>query len=272
MQAFNKNVNLKLIYSLLAIIFVSICFNACNNQPKPPREPAVYAPQYFKHTVKYQGETLAMIAKWYTGNVYNWQAILDVNPGLDVRRIRIGSIINIPINLTVKQTEMPKPTASMKRESTSALGAETPTPQPTVLVPDIQAPTTIESDITTQAITPPTSNSVPTTNEQPQTNNLPPSEEPLAEQPLVVDGDNSKIEEPQTEKQGGSKAITSISDVFKKMSGAAGTTTNNNTQENNTDTTSNNESPAPSATHAAPKEENTLKTRDELLKELTEDY
>jgi hypothetical protein len=72
-------------------------------QPEPPQEPP-----YLVHTVKWPGETLALIAKWYTGNTENWRAIAKANPKLDPRRIRLGSHIQIPSELLKNREPMPR--------------------------------------------------------------------------------------------------------------------------------------------------------------------
>ena len=72
-------------------------------QPEPPKEPP-----YLVHTVKWPGETLALIAKWYTGDTENWRAIAKANPKLDPRRIRLGSQIQIPSELLKNREPMPR--------------------------------------------------------------------------------------------------------------------------------------------------------------------
>ena len=41
---------------------------------------------YFEHRVKWSGETLSLIAKWYTGSYGNWKAIAQANSGLNPNR------------------------------------------------------------------------------------------------------------------------------------------------------------------------------------------
>jgi LysM repeat protein len=72
-------------------------------QPEQPTEPP-----YLVHTVKWPGETLALIAKWYTGEIENWRAIAKANPKLDPRRIRLGSEIQIPSELLKNREPMTK--------------------------------------------------------------------------------------------------------------------------------------------------------------------
>jgi hypothetical protein len=54
---------------------------------------------YYYHRVKYSGETLSIIAKWYTGDADNWQALTKANPNLDPKRINVGDKIRIPRKL-----------------------------------------------------------------------------------------------------------------------------------------------------------------------------
>lgn len=72
-------------------------------QPEQPKESP-----YLVHTVKWPGETLALIAKWYTGETENWRAIAKANPKLDPRRIRLGSQIQIPSELLKNREPMPR--------------------------------------------------------------------------------------------------------------------------------------------------------------------
>jgi hypothetical protein len=63
---------------------------------------------YFEHRVKWAGETLSLIAGWYTGNYGNWKAIAKANPGLDPNRIAIGDVINIPPEMMKTKKPMPR--------------------------------------------------------------------------------------------------------------------------------------------------------------------
>lgn len=62
--------------------------------PAPPPRPAGLA-----HTVRYKGETLSIIAQWYTGSHDLWREIAAANPGLNVDRIELGQTILIPNEL-----------------------------------------------------------------------------------------------------------------------------------------------------------------------------
>jgi len=60
------------------------------------------------HTVRWSGETLSVIAKWYTGKFENWRALVKVNPKLKPNRIFIGSKILIPEDLVKNREPMPR--------------------------------------------------------------------------------------------------------------------------------------------------------------------
>jgi hypothetical protein len=63
---------------------------------------------YFEHRVRWRGETLSLIAGWYTGSYGNWKAIAQVNPGLDPHRIAVGDTINIPPEMMKTQKPLPR--------------------------------------------------------------------------------------------------------------------------------------------------------------------
>jgi hypothetical protein len=63
---------------------------------------------YYYHKVKYPGESISIIAKWYTGDVKNWRSVAKVNPKLDPNRITVGDKIRIPNKLLHTQKPMPR--------------------------------------------------------------------------------------------------------------------------------------------------------------------
>jgi hypothetical protein len=68
------------------------------------------APQktQFVHTVKYPGETLSIIAKWYTGDVNNWEILANANPHIDYNKMVPGNNIFIPENLLKNKIPLTK--------------------------------------------------------------------------------------------------------------------------------------------------------------------
>lgn len=63
---------------------------------------------YFEHQVKWRGETLSLIAKWYTGRYNHWKALARANPGLEPNRIMIGDRICIPPEMMKTGRPLPR--------------------------------------------------------------------------------------------------------------------------------------------------------------------
>ena len=62
--------------------------------------------EFIVHTVQQRGETLPIIAEWYTKKSVNWKALLKANPRINPQRIKIGSQVKIPENLLVTRKPM----------------------------------------------------------------------------------------------------------------------------------------------------------------------
>lgn len=85
----------------------------------PPKDVAALPPEkslpeekYFTHTVKWSGETVSIIAAWYTGDIENWKILGEVmlkhNPNADIKRIFVGNKILIPESMLKTRDPMPK--------------------------------------------------------------------------------------------------------------------------------------------------------------------
>ena len=70
--------------------------------PSPTSEPRFYI-----HRVRWPGETLSIIAQWYTGSWKNWKALSNANPKLNPNRIFINDNILIPEDLLKSHKPMP---------------------------------------------------------------------------------------------------------------------------------------------------------------------
>ena len=62
----------------------------------------------FIHTVNWRGESLSIVAAWYTGDLENWKALAQVNPHLDPNLIFKGNKIVIPRDLLKTREPMPQ--------------------------------------------------------------------------------------------------------------------------------------------------------------------
>ncbi|MBX7137545.1 MAG: LysM peptidoglycan-binding domain-containing protein [Oligoflexia bacterium] len=90
----------KIIFALFVLLPVACAPGARNAQ----REQYAYLP----HTVSYEGETLVLIARWYTGRSDNWTLIADANPEIDPRRIQLGQLVKIPQRLLITEEPLPQ--------------------------------------------------------------------------------------------------------------------------------------------------------------------
>lgn len=63
---------------------------------------------FYVHIVKWGGETISIIAAWYTGDHQNWKAIAQANPQIDLKLIHEGDKILIPERLLRTREPLPK--------------------------------------------------------------------------------------------------------------------------------------------------------------------
>ena len=185
------------------MLFLGACQKG-PTRPPPPQE------QYLFHTITYPGETLGVIAAWYTGTAQNWMLIRDANPDLDPARLRLGSVVRVPRRLVIKDTPLPK----------SAIGGAKAKAQDPSLAPSQPRPEVPSEQPT--IIPPPDLNPAPEPTAPPVFDEIPAEPEAAPPVPVVPEATIAPI---------------------------------NNSQSS-----------------AKPVEEGRVKSRDELLKELLEDY
>jgi nucleoid-associated protein YgaU len=77
--------------------------------PAPAKTPP--AEDFILHKVA-GGETLATIARWYSGKTTTWREIAAGNPGLDPSRLKEGQVIKIPLSLATVHKEPPAPASA----------------------------------------------------------------------------------------------------------------------------------------------------------------
>jgi hypothetical protein len=63
---------------------------------------------FYVHTVRWSGESLSIISKWYTGSIDRWSEIAKANPGIDPNRIYAGMKIRIPKKIMTEEKPMPQ--------------------------------------------------------------------------------------------------------------------------------------------------------------------
>lgn len=82
-----------------------------------------------KHKVRYPGESVSIIAGWYTGEIENWKILAEVNPDINPNVIYEGMTINIPESLLKTREPMTReyvdgfyPKSRSKSKSTGSRG------------------------------------------------------------------------------------------------------------------------------------------------------
>ena len=63
--------------------------------------------EFYLHRVRYQGETLSLISKWYVGSTDS-QILSEVTPGLVERNLQIGDIVLIPAQRLMRREALKK--------------------------------------------------------------------------------------------------------------------------------------------------------------------
>ena len=61
---------------------------------------------YYIHTVKLPDESISIIAKWFTGDLMNWEVLAKCNPTINPNRIFLGDNIRIPRNIITRKDPM----------------------------------------------------------------------------------------------------------------------------------------------------------------------
>jgi hypothetical protein len=122
---------------LICGVFVALMLVSCTPTQEPlPPPPAdeQSAAEDVIHVIHYQGETLGIISKWYTGKTENWNLLLGANPGLQPTRMRLGQSIHVPGQLVVNR--QPLPESVVKKAISQVSSKETEQERPALLPAD----------------------------------------------------------------------------------------------------------------------------------------
>ena len=99
---------------------------------KPPTD--LRSDSMFVHKVRYPGESVSIIAGWYTGEIDNWKILAEVNPEVNPNVIHEGMKIKIPESMMKTHEQMTKeyvdsfyPKSKSRSKGTGSRG-QSPTP------------------------------------------------------------------------------------------------------------------------------------------------
>jgi hypothetical protein len=81
-------------------------------EPLPKNYSGKHRKNYYQHTVRWSGESLSLIASWYTGTPKNWRKLAKVNPHLNPSRIAVGNLILIPPAMLKTRVPLPQKVAA----------------------------------------------------------------------------------------------------------------------------------------------------------------
>ncbi len=93
------------------------------------------------HDVRFEGETLSIIARWYTGSMKNWQLLAEANPDINPHILRLDMRIRIPQELLKTRDPMPETYLDQFYKKPEPEDEQTPEP------PDTQEPPDTPDDI-----------------------------------------------------------------------------------------------------------------------------
>jgi hypothetical protein len=98
--------------------------NACSNSTSPVPD----FEDYLEHTVSMRGETLGIIAGWYTGTQANWRELRTLNANSST--IRIGDSVYVPRVLLKRSTPMTREYLNkVSRAPNAPTNADTKSPE-----------------------------------------------------------------------------------------------------------------------------------------------
>jgi len=135
----------------MLLFLVAGCLTACSAlKPKlefpntqsqaPPRKVVLPSVNYqgvlcYLHEVRWSEETLAVIARWYTGKEQNAQILDRVTPNLRANDLRKGDVVFIPQELFRRNTPLTR--SYVRKYGKAPASAQSPAPQTVAPAQDV---------------------------------------------------------------------------------------------------------------------------------------
>ncbi len=119
------------LFLLCAGIFCLACLTGCALFGDTGGQAEEAKPDVYVHTVEWPGETLPMIAQWYTGNKDNGKVLAKTNPTIAADRLVVGDQVLIPLELVKNNKSMPQEfLATFSAKERAAPKKASPKPKP----------------------------------------------------------------------------------------------------------------------------------------------
>ena len=107
----------KCLFALTMCLMALACAaNKQTVQETAPPPPEVQMPEFLLHRVL-PGETMASIAKWYTGKASDWRELAQHNPDLKPWNLKRGDLVKIPLAMATAHTNQPEHSTAPKKHS-----------------------------------------------------------------------------------------------------------------------------------------------------------
>jgi hypothetical protein len=103
-----------LIQRLFLVLLVTLC--ACSLFEKKSN----YGEVPYRHQVRFKGESIGILAEWYTGDVTNWRRVVAINKNIDPQKIEIGDVILIPRDIIIRKEPLTEEFCNLKNQPSSA--------------------------------------------------------------------------------------------------------------------------------------------------------
>ena len=81
-------------------------------EPLPQSYAGDYCKKCYRHTVRWPGESMSLIANWYTGSFKNWRKLAKANPRINPNCIKTGDVIVIPTEMLKTREALPQKMAA----------------------------------------------------------------------------------------------------------------------------------------------------------------
>ena len=101
--------------------------------------PPVEKPKFIFHRVM-EGETLASIARWYSGNEALWYELKEHNPGLDPYKLKKGDVVKVPMAMAMVHSEQPNYSTQPQKSQKAVRGSTGKAPAAEPELPDVFGP------------------------------------------------------------------------------------------------------------------------------------